>query len=113
MVRIRVTGDEMDVQEEITRTTGISTVTVLARGNGERFPVTGSWAVDEIAYVPSGPGTLAGKGWKGGALALDETLEVTEDGNRMIQTLELIADGRVAAKGRLVFERVRADQAPN
>ncbi len=72
---IRIDGDRVSVQEQITQATGRSTVEVDATLNGEFYKVKGSPLVDEISYVLHDD-SIHGTGRKQGVVVLREVVSL-------------------------------------
>lgn len=78
---IAATSYEIQVSEEIiTASGGRATHSVIARFDGQDYPVHGLPLVDVIAYHRTGTHSISGTGKKNGKIVLQETATVANDG---------------------------------
>ena len=101
--RIRIDGERLHIQEEITRSSGVNRVEVDAIPNGEFYTVTGSALVDEIAYQVNGS-TITGIGRKAGITTLEETVTLSES-YRMTIDISVLASGKHIPLGKAHFKK--------
>jgi hypothetical protein len=104
--QINATSDELQVREEIVRSDGSQTVlTVQARFDGEEYPVSGSPAVDAIAYRRVDANRIAGTGRKNGRVSLRETVIADPNDGTLTLTYSLYGGDREVANGEAVFQK--------
>jgi hypothetical protein len=102
--RITVSGDAIDVQEDIENHDGTTTqVRVEAKFDGMDYPVIGSILADSMAYTRYG-NVISGTAKKSGAVSLQETVQA--DGSRMVTNLAIFAAGKQVASGVAVFDKI-------
>lgn len=104
--RIECEGDAISVREEIDFGVGHAmTVEIEAKFNGKSYTVSGSPAADAIAYTRLDNHTIAGTASRQGMVTIQESLAVTEDGERMSMKYKVFQGKKMVARGIAMFER--------
>jgi len=100
------TGPEtISVHEEIERQDGSRIVQrIQGRLDGADYPIEGNPAFDTVAYVRTGPNTIAGTGKKKGVVCLKETMTVEPDSRKLTLVYNYLIGGEVIATGLAVFQ---------
>jgi hypothetical protein len=104
---IECEGDVVSVREEIDFGEGhATTIEIEAKFNGKSYTVSGSPAADAIAYTRLDNQTISGTASRQGIVTIQETLVVTEDGQRMTMKYTVFRGKKKVAKGIAMFERM-------
>ena len=82
IVHLTINGSDFEINEEVvTDSNEKLTIHAKAKFDGKDYPITGTPAVDTIAYQRVDRNTIKGVGKKDGKVVIQETAVVSPDGN--------------------------------
>jgi hypothetical protein len=101
---IAIDGDRIRVREHMIRANAPEVnVTIDAALDGMDYPVTGSFAVETIAYSLRDAHTITGVGRKNSAVVLTEAVIVDSSGGAFTLRYCFYRDGKAVAEGSARF----------
>ena len=87
IVHLTINGSDFEINEEVvTDSNEKLTIHAKAKFDGKDYPITGTPAVDTIAYQRVDRNTIKGVGKKDGKVVIQETAVVSPDGSSIIGT---------------------------
>ena len=106
IVHLTINGSDLVTTEEVlTDSDETLTIHAKAKFDGKDYPMTGTPAVDTIAYRRVDRNTIKGVGKKDGKVVIQETAVLSPDGNSITGTYLMTDDTGKQVTAIAVFER--------